>query len=205
MDNILRQIYVEWFQTHDWMELCVYNFREELAVNADIVTDKMCGGKHKLCHLCSSCFQTLEQESFPYFSSIPSLRIPYALLTHGEDHIRNSKRFLNLKWTHRKHWNTFFNKNAVFLDMRMRRGSCKNRSFGETYRLHLQGENTRVPLLCSQDVHYDGRRRGLLAEISQLTWLCVAVEMQLIGRSLVECDDQPDLREGTTNWGSVTI
>jgi hypothetical protein len=41
-------------------------------------------------------------------------------------------------------------------------GSCKNLSFGGTYRLHIQGENSRVPLRCSEGVPRGERDKSLL-------------------------------------------
>jgi hypothetical protein len=45
-------------------------------------------------------------------------------------------------------------KNAVVWDMMTPCGSCKNRSFGGIYRLHLQEEKLSQSF-CSEDVPYD--------------------------------------------------
>jgi hypothetical protein len=78
---------------------------------------------------------------------------------------------------------------AVFWDMTTRCGSYKNRRFSGTYRLNFQGEEILSPLGLQRGAPQDGRGREPLARVSPLSCLCVTVEIQLIGRCFVECDD----------------
>jgi hypothetical protein len=96
-------------------------------------------------------------------------------------------------------------KNSVFWDMMTPCGSFKDRSFGGTYRLHLQVENSESLWFTASMYRETNWEENLLQRYTPL-YCIVCYREDIVDKplSFVECDDSPNIEDNNVRCDVFT-